>query len=78
MTQHYTLTEYQNYIKSIMVRLMDEKAIEISDMDKNNNIHINLLSPEWFLHLDENVQEIVISNLNQNLVNILKDKKFKL
>ena len=78
MTQHYTLSEYQNYIKSIMVRLMDEKAIQISDMDKKKNIHINLLSPEWFLQLDENIQEIVISNLTIQYKKILQNREFKL
>ncbi len=78
MTQHYTLSEYQNYIKSIMVRLMDEKAIQISDMDINKNIHINLLSPEWFLQLDENIQEIVISNLTIQYKKILQNREFKL
>ena len=68
--------DFKKYIHTIMMRLINENALEISKKNINNEMYINIRPPSWFLELEENVQEIVYSNMQIQMSNILKDKTF--
>ena len=68
------LSEAQEYIASVINRLQDENAIKV--VEKTNEGTLNNLfefrAPEWFRELDENIQEIAMSNLQNHILNNIK------
>jgi len=69
------LSEAQEYIASVLNRLTKENAIKV--VEKTNEgkqkYVFEFRAPEWFRELDENIQEMVVSNLQNHILDNVKN-----
>jgi hypothetical protein len=57
------LINYSTYIKSIIDKLNSENNININ-INNLNEINYNLIEPEWFKSLDENIKKDVVNTIH--------------
>lgn len=70
------LTEAQEYIASVINRLTKENAVKIvkKTVEGKMNLVFEFRAPEWFRELDENIQELVVSNLQNHILDNVKNE----
>ena len=69
-------SEAQEYIASVLNRLTKENAVKIVEqtIEGKMNFVFEFRAPEWFRELDENIQEIAMSNLQNHILNNIKNE----
>ena len=70
------LTEAQEYIASVINRLTKENAVKIVKkiVEGKMNLVFEFRAPEWFRELDENIQELAVSNLQNHILDNVKNE----
>ena len=75
------LEEYKEYICSLIKRLHDDKCMNIVKKEDNGRegYSLEFRAPEWFLELDEDIQELTYVNLRDIVkykINSLLNEKY--
>lgn len=70
------LSEAQEYIASVLNRLTKENAVKIVEqtIEGKMNLVFEFRAPEWFRDLDENIQELAVSNLQNHILDNVKNE----
>ena len=66
-----TLDEYNQYIKSIIMKLFSENSIKFVTKPNNNYVY-EFTPPEWYTELDSDTQSCVFSSIQATLKDMVK------
>ena len=70
--------KYKEYISNSINRLINENCIQINfNKQQKLEVYIEILQPQWYIDMNEEDKEIIISNLQSHYLNKISKINFK-
>ena len=70
--------KYKEYISNSINRLINENCIQINfNKQQKLVVYIEILQPQWYIDMNEEDKEIIISNLQSHYLNKISKINFK-